>query len=424
MTIALFAILIVLLLGSTPVFIALAATAMIYLTLFTNIPMEIVAQRMFAGIDSFTLMAVPFFILAANVMKGGGLSNRILSLAKNLVGHKTGGLSMTVVLSCMFLGAVSGSSPATVVAIGALMIPALKEAKHSESFSVGLITSSAAVAVIIPPSIGMIIYGSVTGVSVGKLFMAGLGPGIIYSLIFIAYSYYYAKKNKLEVQERVNNREMLRSINESKWALGIPVLILGGIYGGIFTPTEAAAVAAIYAIIISLFVYKELDFKGLLAEAVESAIGTAQVMILLSAAAIFSWVLTRQQVPQALAQTLMDISSSKITILLMMNAILIIVGMFVDPASSTIILAPLFLPIALSYGIDPIHLGIIMVVNGAIGMFTPPFGLNLFVATRVSDLSISRIIKGVTPFVALSIITLLIITFVPEISLWIPNHMK
>lgn len=424
MTLVLFAILMVLLMGSVQVYIALALSTVVAIAFFTNIPLEILPQRMFAGIDKFSLMAVPFFILAANVMNGGGLSKRILNFAKALIGHKKGGLAMTVVLSCMFFGAVSGSSPATVIAIGALMLPALKEAHYGEDFSVGLITSSAAVAVIIPPSIGMIVYGSVTGVSVGELFMAGLGPGIVYGAVFMLYSYYYAKKNKLQTEKKASLREIWLAFVDAVWALGIPVLILGGIYGGIFTPTEAAAVAAVYSIFISIFVYRDLDFKGLINETINSAVGTAQVMILLAAASVFSWILTRQQVPQALAEALMSISNSKVAILLMINAILLIVGMFIDPASSTTILAPLFLPLALSFGIDPVHLGIIMVVNGALGMFTPPFGLNLFVATGISDLSISKIIRGAVPFIILSLITMAIITFVPQISLWLPSVLK
>lgn len=421
MTVALFSILLILLLGSVPVFIALGLSTVAAITLYTSVPLEIISQRMFSGVDKFSLMAVPFFILAANVMKGGGLSEKILDFARSLVGHLKGGLAMTVVLACLFLGAVSGSSPATVIAIGAIMIPALKKAGYSELFSVGLVTSSSAVAVIIPPSIGMIVYGSVTGTSVGKLFMAGIGPGILYGLVFMIYSYYYAVKNKVPTQKRATGKEVFESFKEAGWALGIPVLIIGGIYGGIFTPTEAAGVAAVYSIFVSMFVYKQLSFKGLLEEAIESAVGTAQVMILLAAASLFSWILTREQVPQMLAETLMSMSSSKIVILMMMNVILLIVGMFVDPASSTTILAPLFLPLAVGVGIDPIHLGIIMTVNGAIGMFTPPFGLNLFVATGVSNLPISKIMKGVVPFIVLSILILLIVTYVPQLSLIIPS---
>ncbi|SCX76430.1 TRAP transporter large permease [Alkaliphilus peptidifermentans] len=424
MVTALFLILAFLLVFTVPVYIALSFSTAITLSLFTSIPLEVVPQRMFAGIDKFSLMAVPFFILAANVMKSGGLSARILKLANAAVGHFKGGLAMTVVVACMFFGAVSGSSPATVIAIGGLMIPALTRAGYEEKFSVGLISSSAAVAVIIPPSIGMIVYGSVTGVSVGDLFMAGIGPGILYGLAFIGYSYYYAVKNNLKPEKSSSPKELWLAFKDSFWALGIPVVIIGGIYGGFFTPTEAAAVAAVYAIFVSLFIYKDLNIKSLMKEAIESAVGTAQVMVLLAAASVFAWLLTRQQVPQALAETLISISNSKIAILLMMNIILLIVGMFIDPASSTMILAPLFLPLALAFSIDPVHLGIIMVVNGAIGMFTPPFGLNLFVASGVSKLPISRIVSGVIPFIILSLITLMLVTFVPQISLWLPNILR
>lgn len=424
MTLALFILMMVLLLGSVPVYVSLGLSATVVLALFTSLPLEVLAQRMFSGIDKFSLMAVPFFILAANVMKGGGLSIRILKLAQALVGHYKGGLAMTVVLACMFFGAVSGSSPATVIAIGGLMLPALRNANYGEAFSLGLITSSSAVAVIIPPSIGMIVYGSVTGTSVGDLFMAGLGPGILFGGIFMLYSVYHARKHKIEVLARSSLREVWGAFKDAGWALGIPVLILGGIYGGFFTPTEAAAVASVYAIFVSLFIYKDLDLKGLWDETYESAIGTAQVMILLAAASVFSWLLTRQQVPQAMTEVLMSISNSKFAILMMINVLLLITGMFIDPASSTTILAPLLLPLALSYGIDPVHLGIIMVVNGAIGMYTPPFGLNLFVATGISTVSISRIIKGVVPFIILSLITMALVTYIPMISLWLPQMMK
>ncbi|NMA86076.1 MAG: TRAP transporter large permease [Tissierellia bacterium] len=424
MTTFLFISTLVLLFGSIEVYVALALSSTLAIALFTPIPLEIIAQRMFAGIDKFSLMAVPFFILAANVMKGGGISYRILNFIQATVGHKRGGLAMTVVLSCMFFGAVSGSSPATVVAIGGLMYPAMVEAGYGKGFSIGLIASSSAVAVIIPPSIGMIVYGSVTGVSVGDLFMAGFIPGVVYGLIFILYSYYYAVKNDLPVGEKSSGREIWETFKESAWALGIPVVIIGGIYSGYFTPTEAAAVAAVYAIIVAVFVYKELNFKELVNEVIISVEGTAQIMILLAAASVFSWVLTRQQVPQALAESLLGISNSKYFILIMFNIILLIVGMFIDGASSSTILAPLFLPIATSVGIDPVHLGIIMVVNGAIGMFTPPFGLNLFVAKGITDLDISIIIKDTLPFIGLSLIAMALITFIPQISLWLPSLLK
>lgn len=424
MTAVLFTSLFVLLFTSIPVFIAMAAAGAMALALFTSIPLEVVAQRMFSGIDTFSLIAVPFFILAANIMKGGGMSRRIINVADKVVGHFTGGLAIATVISCMFFGALSGSSPATVIAIGGLLLPELLNAGYGEEFSLGLITSTPAIAVIIPPSIGMIVYGTVTGVSIGDLFIGGVGPGIVWGLVTMVYCYIYAKRSKVPVKKRATLKELLVAIKEAGWALGVPVIIIGGIYGGIFTPTESAVVAAIYAIIISLFVYKEMDFKDLMKEAVEAAIGTAQIMVLLAAASIFSWILTREQVPQALANTLVSITNSRILILLMINIILLIAGMFIDAASIQTILSPLFLPVALNYGIDPVHLGIIMVVNGAIGMATPPFGLNLFVATGLSKKPLSTIIKGVMPFIILSLITMAIITYVPQITLFLVNSMK
>ena len=424
MTVALFILLFVFLFSGAPVYIAMSLASVISLGAFTSIPMEVVAQRMFSGIDKFSLMAVPFFILAANVMKGGGISKKILDLASTIVGHLTGGLAMAVILSCMFFGAVSGSSPATVVAIGGLMLPELLKGGYSEKFSLGLITSSPAVAVIIPPSIGMIVYGTVTGVSVGDLFIGGVGPGILWGVVFIAYAYFIAKKENVPVQEKASLKEVMTAFKDSIWALGVPFIIIGGIYGGVFTPTESAVVAAIYAIFVALFVYKELDLKGLLEESVDAAVGTAQIMVLLAAASIFSWILTRQQIPQALAEGLIAITNSKITILFMMNIILLIAGMFIDPASSTTILAPLFFPLAMTYGIDPVHLGIIMVVNGAIGMFTPPFGLNLFVATGVAKEPVSKIMSGIIPFVLLSLVTMAIVTYVPQVTLFLVNAMR
>ena len=424
MTIALFAVLFVFLFSGVAVYIAMSLASIVALYFFTTIPMEVVAQRMFSGIDKFSLMAVPFFILAANVMKGGGISRKILNLAGTVVRHLTGGLAIAVVISCMFFGAVSGSSPATVVAIGGLMLPELLKGGYDEKFSLGLITSSPAVAVIIPPSIGMIVYGTVTGESVGDLFIGGIGPGIVWGLAVILYSYYIAKIKKVPTQNRASIREIINALKDSIWALGVPLIIIGGIYGGFFTPTESAVVAAIYAIFVAVFIYKQLDLKELLNESIEAAVGTAQVMVLLASASIFSWILTRQQIPQALAESLILITNSKVTILLMMNLILLIAGMFIDPASSTTILAPLFLPLAINYGIDPIHLGIIMVVNGAIGMFTPPFGLNLFVATGVSKEPISKIISGSMPFVFVALVTMALVTFVPQITLYLVNAMK
>ncbi len=404
-----------------PVYLSLAASSLVALALTTSIPLTVVAQRMFAGINSFTLMAVPFFIFTANVMNRGGLAPRIVKLSNALVGHMRGGIAFTVVLSCMFLGAVSGSAPATVVAICTLMLSMMVDAGYSKGFSIGLIMASASVAVIIPPSIGMIVFGSVTGTSVGELFIAGFLPGIVYGASFMLLSYIYARVRKLPVAKRASFREVLGAFKHAGFALGIPVVIIGGIYGGLCTPTEAAGISTVYAIIVSVFIYKELSLKDLVKVAYESAVGTAQVMVILAGAGVFAWVMTRFQVPVMLTNAVMALGSSKFAILMMINLILLVAGMFLDPASIQTIMSPLFLPVALSVGVNPVHLGIIMVVNGAIGMFTPPFGLNMFVASGVTGIPLSTLIKTVWPWVIVSILALLLITYVPWIAMALPD---
>lgn len=404
-----------------PIFIALNGASFLSLSIGTSIPPIAFVQRMFGGLDKFGLMAIPFFIFAANIMNNGGMARRILNLANKLVGGFRAGLALTTIVSCMFFGAMSGSAPATVVAIGSIIFPALIKANYGESFSAGLITSSSSVALLIPPSVTMIVYGAATGVSVGALFMAGIGAGIIYGVCFVLYSILFTRKAGVVVQKKSTLKQIFFSIKDAFWALGVPVIIIGGIYGGVFTPTEAAAVSAAYSIIISMFVYKELDFKELYESGVESAATTAMVMIMIAGASALSWVLTVGGIPQYISGTILGLTESKIAILIAMNIIMLIAGMFVDGVAFILILAPIFLPIALKIGIDPIHLGIIMVANGAIGMFTPPFGLNLFVASGPTGLPFSRIVKGIWPFIAVSILSLIVITYVPVVSMWLPN---
>lgn len=424
MTAVLFILLFVFIFSGAPVYVGMSLASVVTLMFFSPLPMEIIAQRMFSGIDKFSLMAVPFFILAANVMKGGGISRKILNVANVVVRHLRGGLAISVVIACMFFGALSGSSPATVIAIGGLMLPELLNAKYGKDFSLGLIATVPAVAVIIPPSIGMIVYGTVTGVSVGDLFIGGVGPGFVWGLVYIVYCVYIAKRDNVPVQKRATLREIGEAIKDAIWALGVPFIIIGGIYGGFFTPTESAVVACIYAIFVALFVYKQMTFKELMDECIEAAVGTAQIMILMAAASIFAWILTREQIPQTLANSMIQLIDSKFAILLMINIILLIAGMFIDPASIQTILGPLFLPLAINFGIDPVHLGIIMVVNGAIGMATPPFGLNLFVTTSISSEPVSKIIKGAIPFIIISLVAMAIITYVPEVTMFLVRAMK
>lgn len=418
----LFVALAVLMVFGVPIFISLAGSTTLAFACFSNMDLVVVIQRMIAGLNKFSLISIPFFILAANIMGEGGISKRIINLAKAFVGHSVGGLGIVTVVASMFFGAISGSSPATVVAIGALLYPALKEMKYDDEYSTGVITASGSLGIIIPPSVTMIVYGTVTGASVGALFIAGFGAGVIYGLTYIIYTVIYAKRhNEIVRLPKTTGKEKLIALKDSLWALGVPIIILGGIYSGIFTATEASAVAVIYSIVVALFVYKEMDYKKLLDCVYKSAISTVQIMILMAGACIFSWILTSEGITVAIANSILSVSSSKTVILLLMNIILLIAGMFLDGASIVTIMGPLFFPIATAAGVDPVHLGVVMVVNCAIGMFTPPFGLNLFVASNITEKPVMKVAKGAIPFIGLSVIALLLITYIPEISLWLPK---
>lgn len=417
----LFVLLFVLLLISVPIFIALTASTLIAFAAFSDMPLVVVVQRLYGGIDKFALMAIPFFILAANAMKTGGMARRILQLANVLVGGYNGGLALTVVVGCLFFGALAGSAPATVVAIGGILYPLLLEKDYGEPFSVGLVTSSASIALLIPPSLTMIVYGAVTGASVGELFIAGFGAGLIFAIPFLIYSYLYARKKRIRLEQRTSWHEKVKAFKEASWGLGVPVIIIGGIYGGIFTPTEAAAVSAVYAIFVGAFIYRELTWKDLYQLGIESGQTTALIMVMIAGAMAFSWILTIEQVPQVMSRQLLSLTSSPIGILLIMNCILVLAGMFVDGTAFILILAPLFVPIAAGIGVDLVHLGLIMTTNACIGMYTPPFGLNLFVGSTISNLPYTRVVRGVFPFIGLSLAALLVITFFPELYMWLPN---
>ncbi len=411
----------VLLASSTPIFIALAAAVMIVIWLDGMMPMAIVVERMFSGIDSFALMAIPFFILTGNLMGVGGLSRRIIHFADLLVGRLTGGLGITTVCSCMFFGAISGSSPATVVAVGGILYPALQEKGYKSAFSIGLIVASGSLGIIIPPSVVMIVYASVTGVSVGALFMAGIGAGVVYGMFFILYAIYHAWKHDIPRNEPPTWHEIWKGLREASWGLGVPVLILGGIYGGIFTPTEAAAVSVIYAFFVSAVIYREKSMKAILTSVTSAAATTAQVMIILSAAGVLAWYLTSQGLAVGMTNAVLSLSDNPIHVFLLINVSVVIVGMFLDAASIMVILGPLFYKVGQQIGIDPIHLGVVLTVNGAIGMFTPPFGLNLFVAGSLGGVTYEQAVRGAIPYIALAIIALLIVTYIPAISMWLPK---
>lgn len=414
-----FLLLAILLVSGLPMFIALSG-AVASMLLMQGEPLAIIPHRMFGGLDKFALMSIPFFIFAANLMGRGGISARVIRLANAIVGPIHGGLGITAVLACMFFAAISGSAPATVIAIGALLLPALEKAGYKKSFSIGLITSAGSLGIVIPPSVVMIVYGAATGVSVGDLFIAGFGAGAVLGIIYIIYAWFYGKRHGMR-GEPWSRKEIGSATKDAAWGLGVPALILGGIYGGIFTPTEAAAVAVIYALLVSLFVYREIGMKEVWEIAIDSAITTAQVMILLAAANALAYFFTVERFTTTITEAVVSAGATATMVYLMINIVVLIAGMFIDGSSIVMILGPLLLPIALRVGIDPVHLGVVLTVNTAIGMFTPPFGLNLFAAVGVSNEPLLKVAKAVMPFIVISLIALAIVTYVPAVSMFLPN---
>lgn len=413
-----------LLASGIPIFIAIGVASLMAIFFAGDIPSIIAVTRLFGGLDKFAVMALPFYILAANLMDVGGLSERIVAWAKSLVRGITGGIAMATEVACMAFGALSGSSPATVIAIGRLMVPHLMEEGYDKGFIAGLITSSGSVASIIPPSITMMLFAAATGASTGALFIGGVFPGLIYGLATSIYCYWYAKKNKIGASISKPNKDIsegfVLATRKASWALGVPIIIIGGIYAGIVTPTEAAGLSAIYAYLVGAFIYKKIGLKELFKICERSIVTISQVMILIAVASIFAWLLTVMQLPQKMA-SFVSASTSKVIFLLSINVILLIAGMFMDPNSLTIILGPIFYLAGTALGLSPTHIGIILTVNLSIGMFTPPFGLNLFVAGAVTGETMANIYRSVIPFIVISIVALLIITFIPEITLFLPN---
>lgn len=421
MLLLLFTLLFLLLVIGVPIFVSLSLAPLTVLILSQAVAPSVVAQRFFAGIDKFSLMAMPFFIFAADIMREGGIAKRLLAFTNSLIGFMRGGLALTTQLACMFFGALSGSSPATVAAIGSLMYPELLEKKYGRDFAAGLITVSGAVALLIPPSITMIVYGTVTGVSIGALFIGGIGAGILFGGLVLLYSYYYAVKTKRPPDCRFSLGEVARTAKEALWSLGVPVIILGGIYWGVFTPTEAAGVSAVYAIFVGMFIYKELTLRSLYRLAERSAITLAGVMILVAGATVFGWVLTLFEVPQLLASLLLGPNASRLLFWLAVNALFLIAGMFMDGTAAVTILAPLVYPVAMRLGINPVHLGIVLTTNLAIGMYTPPFGLNLFIATGVTKEPLAKIIPALVPYLVVTLLALALVTYWPAVSLYLPS---
>lgn len=384
-------------------------------------PPTVIIQRLFTSIDSFTLLAVPFFILAGKLMEVGGMSKRLIDFAYSLVASRTGGLGMVSVLACMFFASISGSGVATVAAIGSIMIPAMVARGYDKGFASSTVAASGELGVIIPPSIPLILYGVAAGVSIKDLFFAGILPGVMIGFTFMLLVYVISKVKHYSGEKNYSFKEKLVTLKDAVLALLMPLIILGGIYSGVFTPTESAAVACVYALIIGLFIYKEIKWKDLPKVFYDSALTSAVVLVIIANAGLFGWILTSDGVPQAVAAWFSEISSSPITFLLIINLLLFIVGMFFDSGAAILILAPILVPVATAYGIDPIHFGIVMIVNLAMGMITPPFGVNLFMVSEVANISMERLLKYTSLFVLIMIMNILLLSYVPQISIWLPE---
>ncbi|TLS38429.1 TRAP transporter large permease [Pseudalkalibacillus caeni] len=407
---------------SVPIAISLGITSTIAVS-YTGMPLLVVIQRMFGAIDLFPLMAIPFFILAGNLMEAGGISKRLVNFANSLVGGLSGGLAAVAVVTSMFFAAISGSGPATVAAIGSILIPAMIAKGYDRNFAGAVQSVSGELGVIIPPSIPLILYGVTAEVSIGTLFIAGVIPGLFIAGSLLLTVFVLSKKKGYQGTPNITNADRIKAFKDAILALLMPGIILGGIYGGIFTPTEAAGVAVVYAFIVGFFVYRELKFKNLIDVFARSAITTSIIMIIISTAGLFGWILTRERIPQKIAESFMQFTDSPIVFLLLINVLLWIVGMFFETASSIIILAPILTPIAVMVGVDPVHFGIIMVVNLAMGMVTPPLGVNLFVSVQIANTTLERITKAILPFLFVVIVDILIISYLPQLSMWLPSLM-
>ena len=385
----------------------------------SNANMLISVKEMFSSINKFPLAAIPFFILAGNLMETGGISRRLVEFAKSIVGGVQGGLPMTCVLTCMIFAAVSGSSVATTFAIGAILIPALIKHHYPVGYAAALQATSAELGVIIPPSIPMILYGVSAEVSIGELFIAGFGPGLFIGLALMLFVHLYCRWKGWGKNDGDGRLPFGKAAWQAGWALLMPVIILGGIYGGIFTPTEASAVAVFYALIVGMVIYREIKLKDLMVILRKSVLSSAVIMFIIANAGLFAFLITRAGVPDAIGRYLEAVLQSPALFLLGVNGALFIIGMFIETSAAIIVLAPILAPVAIHFGIDPVHFGLIMVVNLALGMITPPFGVNLFAACTVAKISLDRIIPYLVPFVLVILGCLMVVTYVPQLSLFL-----
>ncbi|GAB6074128.1 TRAP transporter large permease [Nautilia lithotrophica] len=420
----LFGIFFLLLFLSVPVAVALGASTFITSFFFEG-PESLIdlASAVFSKLDKYALMAIPMFILAGNLLSKGSSAKRIVDFARTFVGHLPGGLPIAAIFASIIFAAVSGSSPATVAAIGSIMFGAITAAGYPKSYAVGTITASGSLGILIPPSIVMIIYGVTAEVSIGKLFIAGIIPGLLIGFMLMAVTYIGAKRLGFKKTTPAPWSEKWKKFKESFWALMTIVIIIGGIYGGIFTPTEAAAVSAVWALFIAIFIYKDIKISELKIVFLESAKTSAMIMFIIANASIFAYFLTLENIPQMLSDFVVQMHLNKVMFLVAVNILLLIAGNFMEPSSIIMIMVPLLLPVATMLGIDPIHFGVIITINMELGMLTPPVGLNLFVASGITGLSIKEVVKAVMPWFFVIFVGLLLITYIPQISLWLPEVM-
>jgi C4-dicarboxylate transporter DctM subunit len=434
-TLIIFALLIALMLTGMPISIALGLTVLTFLFFLTQVPIEAVALKLFTGIENFEIMAIPFFILAGNFLTHGGVARRMINFATSMVGHWYGGLGLAGVMACALFAAISGSSPATVIAIGSILLPAMVAQGFPKRFGAGVITTSGALGILIPPSIVMVIYAVATGgsvalgpdgarvtsASVGQLFIAGVIPGIMLATLLGVTTVYRAWKFDYPRLPKASWLERLKAFRECVWGLLLIVIVLGGIYRGLFTPTEAAAMSAVYAFVIAVFVYKDMSLKDVPRVLLGSASMSAMILYIITNAVLFSFLMTSEQIPQQLTAWMVDKGVNWVTFLIFVNVLLLVAGNVMEASSIVLITAPILFPIAVKLGIHPVHLGILMVVNMEVGMCHPPVGLNLYVASGIAKMGITELTVAVWPWLLTMLIFLGVVTFVPEISLWLPR---
>ncbi|MBL0074485.1 MAG: TRAP transporter large permease subunit [Rhodocyclaceae bacterium] len=418
-----FGLLVILMLTGMPISISLGLTVLTFLFTMTNVPLESVALKLFTGIEKFEIMAIPFFILAGNFLTHGGVARRMINFATAMVGHWYGGLGLAGVLACALFAAVSGSSPATVVAIGSILLPAMVRAGFPKQFGAGVITTSGALGILIPPSIVMVMYSVATNTSVGALFMAGVIPGIGLAMVLGGVAWYRAKKFNYPRQPKASLGERLRAFRESVWGLLLIVVVMGGIYTGMFTPTEAAAMSAVYAFFVAVFVYKDMRLKDVPKVLLSSANMSAMLLYIITNAVMFSFIMANENIPQSLAAWMLAQGLGVIVFLLAVNFLLLAAGNFMEPSSIVLIFAPLLFPVAMKLGIDPVHFGIMMVVNMEIGMCHPPVGLNLYVASGITKMGITELTVAVWPWLLAMLSYLILVTYWPPLSIWLPQRL-